>query len=248
MADDRKLPSGYTELVAPDRLSPSELSGESVVPIASEGGAQGGRVPPAKMRSTVNYEGLSNLQEVEARLSKRMRGELPLLSDPDKREAKGKPVEPPQAVVDPATGAEVGPITSGTVQSPSPDELDRAMDRADEASASSAFSVEGNNPAPAPAEAHPAVTTTVGFSTDSGTYIIPVIGVYECEYGVAVEVVSDANAAVFIPAVGSKFVLKWGKGMSMECYFPGTSFDRGNGLLMVFLAAVAGTGKKDEVQ
>lgn len=200
--------SGYAADRYPDRLTDDELAGKTV-PIASEKGAQRGRVPPAQRKSKTHYTGAS-AEEASANAHKRLTGELP-------------PIEG-------------GINTQGADLTQYDDERMDTVPATPESSVSVPVALEAEdethesaNLVGYEAPAAPLVTylnkrSRVSFTLENGMYSVPAIDVVASQFGVIILLPAGSQDAIFTPNPGAKLDISW-QDKSWSCYFPGTVFE-----------------------
>lgn len=210
--------SGYACHVMPDRVEAVEAAG-GAAPIASETGAQAGRVPPAR-RKTPHYRAVS-AAEAEELFVKRLRGEEARIEggldgpgveknaktqyEDTRMESRDCPeYVGPQTMQTPV----VGVVTPLQTYQPDPAQA-RLADLA------------GRRVEPGKAVVWLTDRARLQMSIEgAGTYSLPAIDVIPSMFGVLVVLPCGDNDTTFLPNPGVAVRIQF-KGASWNCYYPG---------------------------
>jgi hypothetical protein len=213
--------SGYAVDKYPQLVDGDEALGKAV-PIASEKGAQAGRIPPAKRHGGVHYEAVTADVAV-ARAQQRAAGILPPIASGADDHDSAYTDRRMELNDDPGAGtAQIAPAKLTTATAALYTKLTEAIN---------ALSSPVN---PAPCENSDQCRSSVAvylqhrgrvnFRLENGTYSVPAIDVRESPLGIIIVLPYGAQDAIFTPNPGTKVCIGW-KGQSWDCYFPGTSFE-----------------------
>ena len=239
--------SGYARDVRPDLVNPEEAAGH-VVPVASEKGAQAGRVPPAK-RKTTTYKALT-AAEADKLLRDRHNGRAPRiaggLDDP------AAPVKEPTQYDD--NRMETFDAPDATPDAPKLELSDvsgmqallallkpvltamRPVERVGLTPHAVVERVPIMAPAPNPVPPQPARARVQLQIEGAGTYSMSAIDVVRAGFGVFVLLPCGPNDAVFTPNPGSAVRILF-KDKVYDCYFPGVAGEL-PGLNVMLLAMI----------
>lgn len=214
--------SGYAKDIPGAALEPAEREG-GAVPVATEGGRQEGRVPPAKRLYGVAKYAVVDATQAQANMMKRIRGELPLI-------AGGLDYNIAADETEGTMDDNFDPLGDSVELEPGSPELEQEERKLAQATRRPPFQPKYTEAMNAPA-AVPSATQEfldkrcrVTLELADGAMSMSAITVKESRYGLTILLPLLSDGATFIPKPGSEITVVYGD-KRWPCFFPGTYFE-----------------------